>query len=169
MFRFLHVYKVNSSQPICFTIVPSIHPSSTALSGIRSGIRSRGHQSAQNSRSTYTSSKLSGGTQKRTEATERHSPLRLLPMKHDWNTSPGRRPEQRPKPPKLVNLDVEEQWLYSELLSGESAPHPAKETHFDFFYVWCCPFGNYLVLMTIGEECWSSGTIVFWLEFPQLE
>ena len=49
-------------------------------------------------------------------------------------------PIQMPEPPQLASIDVEEQWLYSELLLGDRAPHDiskgvprhhAEEPHFD--------------------------------------
>ncbi|KAK3560072.1 hypothetical protein QTP86_033795 [Hemibagrus guttatus] len=71
-----------------------------------------------------------------------------------------RHPKQMPEPPQLPPFDVEEQWLYSELLPGDIAPypiskgaprHPAEEAHFGRLYPGSYPFGHDPELMTIGK------------------
>jgi len=59
------------------------------------------------------------------------------------------------------NLNAEEQWLYSEPLLGERAPHhiirvspatyPSVEAHFGHLYLQSHSFGQYQQLMTIRE------------------
>ncbi|KAI3354458.1 hypothetical protein L3Q82_018969, partial [Scortum barcoo] len=128
---------------------------------------------AQTSLTPDTSSSSSGGTPRRSQASqpERHSlssvswvfPEGLLPVGHAWNTSLGRRdrghPKLMPKPPQLTPLNVKEQRLYSELLPSDrashpiskgSASHPAEETHFGCLSIRSCPFGHYPKFMTIG-------------------
>ncbi|KAK3570249.1 hypothetical protein QTP86_017124 [Hemibagrus guttatus] len=71
--------------------------------------------------------------------------------------------KQMPKPPQLPPFDVEEQWLYSELLPGDGAPypiskgaprHPTEEAHFGRLYPGSYPFGHDPELMTIDvNEC----------------
>ncbi len=70
-----------------------------------------------------------------------------------------RHPEQMPEPPQLAPLDVEEQWLYSEILPSDRAPHtiskgapshPAEKAHFGHLYPGSCPFSHDPQLMTIG-------------------
>ena len=65
-----------------------------------------------------------------------------------------------PEPPQLDPLDVEEQWLYSELLPGDRAPHsitkggprhPVEETHFGHLYPGSYSLGHDPKFMTIGE------------------
>ncbi|KAK3524881.1 hypothetical protein QTP86_011082 [Hemibagrus guttatus] len=72
-----------------------------------------------------------------------------------------RHPKQMPEPPQLPPFDVEEQRLYSELLSGDRAPypiskglsrHPTEEAHFGRLYPGSYPFGHDPELMTIGES-----------------
>ncbi len=72
-----------------------------------------------------------------------------------------RHPEQMPDPPQLAPRDVEEQLLYSELLTSDRAPHPiskgapshpAEKANFGRLYPGSCPFGHDPQLMTIGES-----------------
>ncbi|KAK3545202.1 hypothetical protein QTP70_001875 [Hemibagrus guttatus] len=67
-----------------------------------------------------------------------------LPVETSW-----RHPKQMPEPPQLPPFNVEEQWLYSELLLGDRAPypiskgaphHPTEEAHFDCLYPGSYPF-----------------------------
>ncbi|KAK3530867.1 hypothetical protein QTP70_003638 [Hemibagrus guttatus] len=62
-----------------------------------------------------------------------------------------RHPKQIPEPPQLSPFDVEEQWLYSELLPGDRAPypiskgvpcHPMEEAHFGHLCPGSYPFGH---------------------------
>ena len=90
-------------------------------------------------------------------------PLALLggsqgvPWPAEWHSNssvssmPGTHQIQMPEPPQLAPLDVEEQWLYSELPPGDRAPHPiskgaphhpAEETHFGRLYLGSYSFGH---------------------------
>ena len=146
------------------SVVPSIHPSSSALSRARSHgqLPEQGHpdfplpghflQLFRGDPKAFPG-QLSNKVTPACPGSSSGSPHGGTCQEHLLREASQGHPKQMPKPPQLAPLDVEGQRLYSELLSGDRAPHPnsAEETHFGHLYPGSYSLGHDPKFIAIGE------------------
>ncbi|MEQ2159445.1 hypothetical protein GOODEAATRI_022916 [Goodea atripinnis] len=104
----------------------------------------------------------SRGQQTQQRCPDLSHPIHLLQLLRGSprRSSRGRHLILMPKPAQLTPLNVEEQWLYSELLPKGRGPHPifkgvpshpAEDAHFSRLYPGSRSFGLNPKFMAIGE------------------
>ncbi|KAL3983525.1 myosin XVIII [Sarotherodon galilaeus] len=159
-----------------FSKLPSIHPSSSALSGAGS----RGQQPKQRSPDLPLPSHLLQLIRGNTKAFPGQPRDIISPAcpgsapgpppggtcpEHLTQEAPRRHPCQMPEPSQLTPFDVEEQRVYSEPLpdgrtshpiSKGEASHPSEEAHFCRLYPRSRSFGHYPQLVAIAPSSLSK-------------